>query len=192
MRRVVPGLVACLVALPLTVLALVFVTPPASRDDNGVGLTPAMGWSSWSFLRDSPTEASIEADAEAMKDSGLAGVGYQYVNLDDFWYQCPGGQGPDVDRYGRWVIDATRFPSAGSLNGIRLVANYVHSLGLKFGLYVTPGLSMQAVVQNTPIEGTSYTAGQIAEPSVKENNYDCGGMVGIDYAKPGAQQLWQL
>jgi Alpha galactosidase A/Alpha galactosidase C-terminal beta sandwich domain len=188
-RRVVPGLVACLVALPLTVLALVFVTPPASRDDNGVGLTPAMGWSSWSFLRDSPTEASVEADAEAMKDSGLAGVGYQYVNLDDFWYQCPGLQGPNVDRYGRWVIDATRFPSAGSLNGIRLVANYVHSLGLKFGLYVTPGLSMQAVVKNTPIEGTSYTADQIAEPSVKENNYDCGGMVGIDYAKPGAQQF---
>jgi alpha-galactosidase len=59
MRRVVPGLVACLVALPLTVLALVFVKSPASRDDNGVGLTPAMGWSSWSFLRDSPTEAGI-------------------------------------------------------------------------------------------------------------------------------------
>ena len=75
MRRWVPGLVACLVALPLTVLALVFVTSPASRDDNGVGLTPAMGWSSWSFLRDRPTEASIEAEAKAMKDSGLAGVG---------------------------------------------------------------------------------------------------------------------
>jgi alpha-galactosidase len=71
MRRLVPGLVVCLVALSLTVLALVFVTSPASRDDNGVSLTPAMGWSSWSFLRDSPTEASIEADAKAMKDSGL-------------------------------------------------------------------------------------------------------------------------
>ena len=189
MRRLVPGLVACLVALPLTVLGLVFVTSPASRDDNGVGLTPAMGWSSWSFLRDRPTEASIEAEAKAMKDSGLAGVGYQYVNLDDFWYQCPGRQGPNVDRYGRWVIDAARFPSAGSLNGIRLVANYVHSLGLKFGLYVTPGLSQQAVAQNTAIEGTSYTADQIAEPSVKENNYDCGGMVGVDYAKPGAQEF---
>jgi hypothetical protein len=85
MRSLVPGLVACLVALPLTVLALVFVTSPASRDDNGVGLTPAMGWSSWSFLRDRPTEASVEAEAKAMKDSGVAGVGYQYVNLDDFW-----------------------------------------------------------------------------------------------------------
>jgi alpha-galactosidase len=59
MRRVVPGLVACLAALPLAALALVFVKSPASRDDNGVGLTPAMGWSSWSLLRESPTEAGI-------------------------------------------------------------------------------------------------------------------------------------
>jgi alpha-galactosidase len=68
-----------------------------------------------------------------------------------------------------------------------VVANYVHSLGLKFGLYVTPGISKQAVAENTPIQGTSYTAGEIAEPSVPENNYNCGGMVGIDYSKPGAQ-----
>jgi hypothetical protein len=189
MRRLVRGLVACVVALPFTVLAVMSVAAPASAEDNGVGLTPAMGWSSWSFLRHGPTEANIEAEAKAMKDSGLASVGYQYVNLDDFWYQCPGSQGPNVDQYGRWVIDATEFPSSGSLNGIQVVANYVHSLGLKFGLYVTPGISDQAVVQNTPIEGTSYTADQIAEPSVKENNYNCGGMVGIDYSKPGAQQF---
>jgi Alpha galactosidase A len=149
-RRSARVLAACLAALPFTVLAVVSGTSPASTDDNGVGLTPAMGWSSWSFLRHDPTEASIEAEARAMKDSGLAGVGYRYVNLDDFWYQCPGGQGPDVDRYGRWVIDAARFPSAGSVNGIRVVARYVHSLGLKFGLYVTPGISKQAVVKQAP------------------------------------------
>jgi alpha galactosidase A-like protein/alpha galactosidase C-like protein len=189
MRRSVRVLAACLMALPFTVLAVVSVTSPASTDDNGVGLRPAMGWSSWSFLGDDPTEASIEAEAQAMKDSGLADVGYRYVNLDDFWYQCPGGQGPDVDRYGRWDIDATRFPSSGSVNGIQVVASYVHSLGLKFGLYVTPGISKQAVVKNTAIEGTSYTAGQIAEPSVDENNYDCGGMVAIRYSEPGAQQF---
>jgi Alpha galactosidase A/NPCBM-associated, NEW3 domain of alpha-galactosidase/Alpha galactosidase C-terminal beta sandwich domain/Carbohydrate binding module (family 35) len=189
MRRLVRGLVACLAALPFMVLAAVSVSSPARAEDNGVGLTPAMGWSSWSFLRHGPTEANIEAEAKAMKDSGLAGVGYQYVNLDDFWYQCPGSQGPNVDQYGRWVIDATRFGSSGSLNGIQAVASYVHSLGLKFGLYVTPGISKQAVAQNTPIEGTTDTASQIAEPSVKENNYNCGGMIGIDYSKPGAQQF---
>jgi hypothetical protein len=189
MRRLVRGLAACLAAVPFTILAVVSVTPPASAENNGVGLTPAMGWSSWSFLRHGPNETNIEAEAKAMKDSGLAGVGYQYVNLDDFWYQCPGSQGPNVDQYGRWVIDATKFPSSGSLNGIQVVASYVHSLGLKFGLYVTPGISKQAVAQNTAIEGTPYTADQIAEPSVRENNYNCGGMVGIDYSKPGAQQF---
>ncbi|HTU30576.1 MAG TPA: NEW3 domain-containing protein [Solirubrobacteraceae bacterium] len=160
--------------------------PAARAEDNGVGARPAMGWSSWSFLRHSPTEASVEAQANAMVSSGLRSVGYRYVNLDDFWYQCPGSQGPNVDRYGRWVIDASKFPSQGSVNGIEATANYVHSLGLKFGIYVTPGISSQAVAQNTQIKGTPYTADQIAT-TASENNYNCGGMVGIDYSKPGAQ-----
>ncbi len=167
-------------------LAALFVVPAAHAENNGVGLKPAMGWSSWSFLRHSPTETSVEAQAKAMVTSGLKSVGYRYVNLDDFWYQCPGSQGPNVDRYGRWVIDATKFPSQGSVNGIEATANYVHSLGLKFGIYVTPGISQQAVAQNTAIKGTPYTADQIATTS-SENNYNCGGMVGIDYSKPGAQ-----
>ena len=58
---------------------------------------------------------------------------------------------------------------------------------MKFGIYVTPGISKQAVVKKTPIKGTSYTAAQIAEPSIAENNYNCKGMVRIDYSKPGAQ-----
>jgi hypothetical protein len=149
--------------------------------------TPVLGWSSWSFIRDQPTAAKIEAQADALRSSGLEGLGYRYVNLDDFWYQCPGKQGPNVDQYGRWVIDSSRFPSAGGANGIKAVADHVHRLGLKFGIYVTPGISKQAVAENTKIEGTSYTADQIAEPSARQNNYNCGGMVGIDYSKPGAQ-----
>src|SRR5579863_8365937 len=74
------------------------------------------------------------------------------------------------------------------MDGIKVVADYLHSLGMKFGIYVTPGISKQAVERNTPIKGTSYTAAQIAEPSAKENNYNCKGMVRIDYGKPGAQE----
>jgi hypothetical protein len=186
MRRLIPALAASLIAVPL--IAIPFATAPAAvAEDNGVGLTPAMGWSSWSFIRHNPTATDIEAQAKAMRDSGLARAGYQYVNVDDFWYQCPGSQGPNVDQYGRWVIDSAKFPSSGSLNGIQVVANYVHRLGLKFGLYMTPGISKQAVAQHTPIEGTLYTADEIAVPSARENNYNCGGMVGIDYTKPGAQ-----
>jgi hypothetical protein len=187
MRRLIYSLMASLAAIPMAVTAGLSSAPSASAEDNGVGLTPAMGWSSWSFLRHGPNAGNIEAAAAAMKDSGLAGVGYQYVNLDDFWYQCPGSQGPNVDQYGRWVTDATKFPSGpDGENGIQAVASYVHSLGLKFGLYVTPGISHQAVVQNTAIEGTPYHADDIAT-TASENNYNCGGMVGIDYSKPGAQ-----
>ncbi|MEU9454319.1 glycoside hydrolase family 27 protein [Streptomyces sp. NPDC048277] len=153
---------------------------------NGLGLKPALGWSSWSFVRRDPTARTIEAQAKALKDSGLAKNGFVYVNVDDFWYECPGSRGPDVDRYGRWVTDPVKFPAARGENGIQVVADHVHSLGLKFGLYVTPGISRQAVRRNTEIRGTPYHARDIAT-AAKEKNYNCGGMVGIDYAKPGAQ-----
>src|SRR5713101_3210828 len=118
MRRLIRGPVAALAALTLATAALagvatvsvapaaaVSVAPAASAQNNGVGLTPPLGWSSWSFIRHGPTAAIIGAQADAMRSSGLARAGYQYVNLDDFWYQCPGSQGPNVDQYGRWVID---------------------------------------------------------------------------------------
>ncbi|MGH3286818.1 MAG: hypothetical protein ACRDPD_19410, partial [Streptosporangiaceae bacterium] len=75
---------------------------------------------------------------------------------------------------------------AGSQNGIEALAAYVHSLGLKFGIYETAGISSQAVAQNTPILGTSDTADDIATTK-PQNNYNCGGMLKIDYSKPGAQ-----
>ena len=187
MRTLLRGLAALLVAVPMIAVAVVSA-PPAAAQDNGVGLTPLLGWSSWSFIRRTPTAAKIEAQADAMVSSGLQGVGYHNVNVDDFWYQCPGSQGPNIDEFGRWVIDATAFPPSGARNGIQAVADYVHSKGLKFGLYATPGISKQAVVQNTAIEGTPYHAADIAT-TASENNYNCRGMVGIDYSKPGAQEF---
>jgi len=163
--------------------------PGATAEDNGVGLKPLLGWSSWSFVRRNPSAQIIEDTADAMTTSGLTEVGYKNVNIDDFWYLCPGSQGPDVDQYGRWVTDPTKFPPGpNGENGIAAVADYVHSKGLKFGLYVTPGISHQAVVQNTAIQGTPYHADDIATTAA-EKNYNCKGMVGIDYSKPGAQQF---
>jgi hypothetical protein len=189
MSRLFRGLMAAVLAAPMAAAALVAAGPPASAEANGVGLTPALGWSSWSYIRHDPTAADIEAQAAAMKSSGLAKAGFEYVNIDDFWYNCPGSQGPDVDQYGRWVTNATEFPPGpNGENGIEVVADYIHSLGLKFGLYVTPGISKQAVAQNTPIQGTGYTADQIAT-TTGESNYNCGGMVGINYSAPGAQDF---
>jgi hypothetical protein len=186
-RKLAAFSAAVLMAILAVVAATAVGAPRAMAETNGAERTPVLGWSSWSFLRDDPTAAKIEAAATAMKSSGLEKIGYRYINLDDFWYNCPGSQGPDVDSDGRWVINSSRFPSQGGVNGIKAVADYVHSLGLKFGIYVTPGISKQAVAENTKILGTDYTATDIAEPSVSENNYNCGGMVGINYAKPGAQ-----
>ena len=185
MKRRLGALVAA--AGLLLGVAVVSTAGTATAEDNGVGAKPALGWSSWSFVRKNPTAAIIDAQADAMVSSGLKKIGYQYVNLDDFWYNCPGSQGPDVDQYGRWVINSTEFPSSGSANGIQAVADHVHNDGLKFGIYVTPGISAQAVARNSPIEGTSYHADDIALPNTSEANYNCGGMVGIDYSKPGAQ-----
>jgi hypothetical protein len=183
MKRLARSLTAVLAAVPLVAITTVSTPTTASAEDNGVGQKPAMGWTTYSFLRHDPTAARIEAEAKALKDSGLASVGYQYVNLDGSYWKCgPDGTGPEVDSFGRWVPDPAKFP-----NGIKPVADYVHSLGLKFGIYVNPGIPEQAVKENTPIEGTPYTADEIAEPSVQENSYFCGGMVGINYSKPGAQ-----
>jgi len=177
-----------LTAAQLLLLLSGGILPNASAEDNGLERTPVLGWSSWSFIRKNPTADKIKAQALALHNSGLQKIGYEYVNLDDFWYQCPGPEGPNVDQYGRWITDSSRFPGQGDLDGMKVVADYIHSLGMKFGIYVTPGVSKQAVTRHTPIKGTSYTAAQIAQPSVAENNYNCKGMVRIDYGKPGAQE----
>jgi hypothetical protein len=100
-------------------VAAIATAAPAAAESNGVSQTPAMGWSSWSYIRHDPTAANIEAEAAEMVSSGLSSAGYLYVNIDDFWYDCPGSQGPDVDAYGRWVTNASTFPpSSSGENGI--------------------------------------------------------------------------
>lgn len=147
---------------------------------NGLAQKPLLGWSSWSFLRQDPTEARLMAQADALSQT-LKAHGYTYINLDDFWYLNPS---TTVDNYGRWAVDTSRFP-----HGISGIATYIHSLGLNFGIYVTPGIPVAAVKQNTLIEGTSYHARDIADTSRYEMNYNFGAnvMYAIDYNKPGAE-----
>ena len=180
------GFVVVSVGTTVATVATVATASTAQAEAGGVDQTPVMGWSSWSFLRMGIDTAEIEAEANALVTTGLAAAGYRYVNIDDNWYECPGPQGPDVDQYGRWVINSTEFPSVGADNGMQVVSQYVHGLGLKFGVYETPGISDQAVAENTPILGTSYDADDIATTTA-ENNYNCGGMTGINYSAPGAQ-----
>ena len=113
MRKLTHALAAALVIMLLADGAPVGGLQNASEANNGLEPIPLLGWSSWSFLRENPTAAKLEAQARAMQDSGLQKIGYAYINLDDFWYQCPGPQGPNVDSYGRWVTDPVEIPTPG-------------------------------------------------------------------------------
>ncbi|GIH12866.1 alpha-galactosidase D [Rugosimonospora africana] len=181
-RRLTVGLTAMSVGAVGAVVGALAAAPPAIAENNGLSLTPAMGWSSWSFVRRDPTEANIEAQADAMRDSGLSAHGFVYINLDDFYLKCD-ANGPVVDANGRWTVDTAKFP-----NGMKAVADHVHADGLKFGLYVTPGVPQNAVTKNTPILGSSAHAADIADTSRTEKNYNCKHMYYIDYSKSGAQQ----
>jgi hypothetical protein len=157
-------------------------TMPDSSTPNTLGLDPPMGWSSWSFVRTKPSEAVIKAQAQALHDSHLSDHGFVYVNIDDFYYLSPM---TTVDMYGRWVVDSTKFPS-----GMAAMATFVHGLGLKFGMYVTPGIPVAAVTKNTPIEGTTAHAADIAITTKTENQYNVhGSMYYIDFTKPGSQEF---
>jgi len=184
--RLLRALVAMLLLTTAPALLLVARAPVARAEANGVSATPAMGWSSWSYDRSDPTEAKIEAEASAMSTSGLVAAGYTYVNIDDFWYLDPA---TTVDSYGRWVTDTSKFP-----DGMAAVASYVHGLGEKFGMYLTPGIPVAAYNENTPIEGTSYHAQDIvSNTSSYEANYNFGNgaMYYIDYTKnPAAAQAY--
>jgi hypothetical protein len=192
MRRWTRALAALAITtpvVPLLVISAVSSTPAAQAATvypGGPEQTPVMGWSGWSFLRLGADSAQVKGEARALVRTGLARAGYKYVNIDDGWYQCPSSAGPNVDAYGRWEVNTATYPSAGSRNGIQALAAYVHKLGLKFGIYETAGISAQAVAQNTPILGTSYTADDIATTK-RQANYNCGGMMRIDYTQPGAQ-----
>ena len=176
MRR--RGIVAAVAVL----LAGLFMSiQPAAASDNGLSIRPAMGWSSWSFVRRWPDETKMKAQADALVSSGLAAHGYVYINLDDFFQKCD-SNGFQVDGFGRWAVDTAKFPS-----GIKALADYVHAKGLKFGFYVTPGIAKNAVTANKPIEGTSYHAQDIADTSQTHKNYNCKNMYRLNYSHPGAQ-----
>ena len=141
---------------------------------------PLLGWSTWSSIGSSVTASKIEAQAQVLAKK-LKSHGYVYVNLDDYWYLNPE---TTVDQFGRWVADPEKFPE-----GIAGLARYVHALGLKFGIYLNPGIPVAAVKQNTPIAGTTYHARDIANTSRYETSFAFGNKMQyfIDYSKPGAQ-----
>lgn len=89
--------------------------------------TPPMGWNSWNHFGCDVSAKLIKDMADALSKSGMKDAGYDYIVIDDCWQV-------DRDENGRIVVDSERFP-----NGMKEVADYVHSLGLKFGIYSCAG-----------------------------------------------------
>ncbi len=96
--------------------------------DNGLALTPPMGWNSWNKFECNVSESLIKEMADALVTSGMRDAGYQYIVIDDCWQI-----GRDAE--GNIIPDPDRFPS-----GMKALADYIHSKGLKFGLYSCAGL----------------------------------------------------
>ncbi|MEQ0565185.1 glycoside hydrolase family 27 protein [Amycolatopsis sp. NEAU-NG30] len=101
---------------------------PAQALDNGLALTPPMGWNDWNAYKCTVSEALIKQTTDKIVASGLAAAGYQYVNVDDCW------MANSRDAAGNLQPDYTKFP-----DGIAGTAAYVHSKGLKFGIYEDAG-----------------------------------------------------
>lgn len=89
--------------------------------------TPPMGWNSWNKFGCEVSETLIKEMADAMVSSGMRDVGYRYIVIDDCWQV-------DRDSNGNIIADPERFPS-----GIKVLADYIHKLGLKFGIYSCAG-----------------------------------------------------
>ncbi len=102
-----------------------------------LALTPHLGWNSWYVWENHVTDAIMRAAADAMVSSGLRDHGFQYVNIDDCWAVKPGASDPDLggaprDAQGR-VNANRRFPD------MKALTDYIHSKGLKAGIYTSPG-----------------------------------------------------
>lgn len=122
--------------LILTVVTSVTTASAHSRMDqlrrnllaNGLGATPPMGWNSWNHFGCKIDEKMIRDTADALVSTGLAELGYKYVNIDDCWAEIA------RDDEGNLVPKKETFPS-----GIKALADYVHSKGLKLGIYSDAG-----------------------------------------------------
>ncbi|MBQ7213491.1 MAG: glycoside hydrolase family 27 protein [Bacteroidales bacterium] len=111
----------------LLLAAVLLPAAVSAQKWEGVAETPQMGWNSWNKFASRLNEQLVRETADAMVSEGLLDAGYVYLNMDDCWH------GPrDAD--GFITCDATKFPS-----GIKAVADYVHSKGLKFGIYSDAG-----------------------------------------------------
>jgi alpha-galactosidase len=112
-------------ALPLAALALIVYAWPQTAMSQELAQTPPMGWNSWNYFADRVDDKGVRAAADQIVATGMKDAGYIYVNIDDTW---------EGKRDANGVLHTnSKFPD------MKALADYVHSKGLKIGIYSSPG-----------------------------------------------------
>jgi hypothetical protein len=172
------------------------VAPGPALADGRLAERPPMGWNSWNSFGVTVNEAQVKANADYMARH-LAPRGWEYVVVDLGWYlppeiDTPGFKIPrppqEMDAHGRLVPHPGKFPSATGGRGFRPLADYVHGLGLKFGIHIMRGIPWQAEREGVTIAGTSIPALAVMDRSRVCEWYH--GLVGVDTARPGGQEYY--
>jgi len=178
-----------------------------AADKTEVALTPPMGWNSYNCFGAAVLESEVRANADFMAKN-LKKHGWQYVVIDYCWFYphppnsiqenppqfyLPQDKAPvpwmPMDEYGRLLPDPRKFPSSVDGQGFKPLADYVHSLGLKFGIHLMRGIARQAVWADSKVKGTEgITAKMIADTSSICTWLNL--MYGVDMTKKGAQEYY--
>ncbi|HKN75141.1 MAG TPA: glycoside hydrolase family 27 protein [Candidatus Acidoferrum sp.] len=167
---------------------------PAAPASALLAATPPLGWNSWDGYGTTINEEQVKANSKWFAEH-LKPAGWQYVVVDMEWFvtnPTPEGNSKtslySLDANGRYTPALNRFPSAANQKGFKPLGDYVHSLGLKFGIHILRGIPKKAVEANLPIAGSSLHATDAADTSEtcpwNPDNY------GIDAAKSGAQPYY--
>jgi len=178
----------------IIIITVQTINLPAQTDFRLWAPTPPMGWNSWDCYGPTVQESEVKANAEYMAEH-LKAFGWEYVVVDIRWFvendKAGGYNQTDaryvMDDYGRYLPAVNRFPSAADGKGFKPLADYVHSLGLKFGIHIMRGIPKLAVEKKLSIKGTNYTADQIYSTELRcpwlADNYTIAD-------KPGAQEYY--
>ena len=165
---------------------------------NKFALTPPMGWNSYDYYDTTVNENQVKANAVYMAEH-LKESGWEYIVVDIEWYSYDAGTQRDrfqyipfwkmeIDEYSRLLPCIDRFPSSANGQGFKPLADYVHNLGLKFGIHIMRGIPRIAAHNHMKIFGSEVRANEIADPSsICSWNPDMYGLV-VD--RDGAQEYY--
>ncbi|MBT9330082.1 glycoside hydrolase family 27 protein [Paracidobacterium acidisoli] len=143
--------------------------PAAAQRRPSSALLPPMGWNSWDSYGLTVTEAEFKDNVQWLHQH-LQPFGWQYVVVDEGWYlthpQTSATTGYVLSPDGRYLPAVNRFPSAAAGgDSFQALADYVHSLGLKFGIHIIRGIPREAVEKNLPIADSGFHAADAADTS---------------------------